>query len=68
MGGIAGALGIGLFSLFPLLIMHQLSFDKTVSTTSVINENNTPAEPELKSDDWEFATEEALESGEWETT
>ena len=68
MGGIAGALGIGLFSLFPLLIMHQLSFDKTVSTTSVINENNTPPEPELKSDDWEFATEEALESGEWETT
>ena len=32
-GGIAGALGIGLFSLFPLLIMHQLSSDKTVSTT-----------------------------------
>ena len=68
MGGIAGALGIGLFSLFPLLIMHQLSFDKTVSTTPVINENNTPPEPDLKSDDWEFATEEALESGEWETT
>ena len=66
MGGIAGALGIGLFSLFPLLIMHQLSFDKTVSTTSVINENNTPPEPELKSDDWEFATEEELESGEFE--
>ena len=67
-GGIAGALGIGLFSLFPLLIMHQLSLDKTVSTTPIINENNTPPEPELKSDDWEFATEEELQSGEWETT
>ena len=66
--GIAGALGIGLFSLFPLLIMHQLSSDKTISITPVINGNDTPPEPELESDDWEFATEEELESGEWETT
>ena len=67
-GGIAGALGMGLFSLFPLLIMYQLSSDKTISATPVINGNDTPPEPELKSDDWEFATEEELESGEWETT
>jgi len=67
-GGIAGALGIGLFSLFPLLIMHQLSSDKTISITPVINGSDTPPEPELKSDDWEFATEEELGSGEWETT
>ena len=66
MGGIAGALGIGLFSLFPLLIMHQLSSDKTISKTPVINENDTPPESELESDDWEFATEEELESGEFE--
>jgi len=66
MGGIAGALGIGLFSLFPLLIMHQLSSDKTLSTTPVINKNDTPPKPELESDDWEFATEEELESGEFE--
>ena len=66
MGGIAGALGIGLFSLFPLLIMHQLSADKTISTTPVINGNDTPPEPELKSDNWEFATEKELESGEFE--
>jgi len=59
-------LGIGLFSLFPLLIMHQLSSDKTISTTPVINENDTPPEPELKSDDWEFATEEELQSGKWD--
>ena len=64
--GIAGALGIGLFSLFPLLIMHQLSSDKTISITPVINENDIPPEPQLKSDDWEFATEEELESGKFE--
>ena len=66
MGGIAGTLGIGLFSLFPLLIMHQLSSDKTISITPVINGNDTPPEPELESDDWEFATEEELESGKFE--
>jgi len=65
-GGIAGALGMGLFSLFPFLIMHQLSSDKAISATPVINGNDTPPEPELKSDDWEFATEEELESGEFE--
>ena len=67
MGGIAGALGIGLFSLFPLLIMHQLSSKKTTSpATHQLNENDTPPEPELESDDWEFATEEELGSGEFE--
>ena len=67
MGGIAGALGIGLFSLFPLLIMHQLSSDKiTPISTPVAKEIDTPPEPELESDDWEFATEEELESGEFE--
>ena len=64
--GIAGALGIGLFSLFPLLIMHQLSSDKTISITPVINGNDTPPEPELDSDDWEFATEDELQSGEFD--
>ena len=64
--GIAGALGIGLFSLFPLLIMHQLSSDKTISITPVINGNDTPPEPELESDNWEFATEDELQSGEFD--
>ena len=41
-GGIAGALGMGLFSLFPFLIMYQLSSDKTISITPVINGNDTP--------------------------
>ena len=67
MGGIAGALGIGLFSLFPLLIMHQLSSKKTTSpATHQLNENDTHPDPELDSDEWEFATEEELESGEFE--
>ena len=67
MGGIAGALGIGLFSLFPLLIMHQLSSDKTTPiSTPIVKENDTAPEPELESDDWEFATEDELQSGEFE--
>jgi len=66
-GGIAGALGMGLFSLFPFLIIHQLNSDKiTPISTPVAKEIDTPPEPELGSDDWEFATEEELESGEFE--
>ncbi|MDP7026930.1 MAG: hypothetical protein QF380_00815 [Candidatus Marinimicrobia bacterium] len=68
-GGIAGALGMGLFSLFPLLVIHQLSSIKTpLSETNKLNENDTAPEPELESDDWEMATEEELKSGEWENT
>ena len=67
MGGIAGALGIGLFSLFPLLIMHQLSSKKTPSlATHKLNENDAAPDPELDSDEWEFATEDELQSGEFE--
>ena len=67
MGGIAGALGIGLFSLFPFLIIHQLNSDKSIPISApVAKEIDTPPEPELESDDWEFATEEELESGEFE--
>ena len=67
--GIASALGIGLFSLFPLLIIHQLSSKKTTSpATNKLNENGTAPDPELDSDEWEFATEDELQSGEWETT
>ena len=69
MGGIAGALGIGLFSLFPLLIMHQLSSKNTPSpVTHKLNENDAAPDTELDSDEWEFATEDELQSGEWETT
>ena len=74
-GGIAGALGMGLFSLFPLLIIHQLSSKKTTSpATHKLNENDTAPDlengtapdPELDSDEWEFATEDELQSGEFE--
>ena len=66
-GGIAGALGMGLFSLFPLLIIHQLSSKKTTSpTTHKLNENDAAPDPELDSDEWEFATEDELQSGKFE--
>ncbi len=74
-GGIAGALGMGLFSLFPLLIIHQLSSKKTTSpATHKLNENDiapgsendTALDTELDSDEWEFATEDELQSGEFE--
>ena len=66
-GGIAGALGMGLFSLFPFLIIHQLNSDKSIPISAPVEkEFDTPPEPELESDDWEFATEEELESGEFE--
>jgi hypothetical protein len=66
-GGIAGALGMGLFSLFPFLIIHQLNSDKSIPIVApAVNENDIPLEPELDSDEWEFATEEELESGEFE--
>ena len=66
-GGIAGSLGIGFFSLFPLLIIHQLN-SQNISTKPgvLINEDGFPAIPNLESDDWELATEEERLSGEFE--
>ncbi len=66
-GGIAGSLGIGFFSLFPLLILHQLN-SQYISTKPgvLINEDGFPAIPNLESDDWELATEEERLSGEFE--
>ena len=66
-GGIAGSLGIGLFSLFPLLIIYQLNSQNTTPKTSLVNniEELSP-EPDLESDDWEMATEDELKSGEFE--
>ena len=63
--GIAGALGIGLFSLFPLLILHQLNNNKN-SKPNLIHNNNIPNKTELDSDDWELVTEEELNSDEFE--
>ena len=66
-GGIAGSLGIGLFSLFPILIMHQLnSQNASIKPELITNDDEAPLEPELESDDWEIITEEELQSGEFE--
>jgi len=66
-GGIAGALGISLFSLFPLLIMHQFNSENTSSKSDVLMDADSALPvPKLESDDWEFATEEEWQSGEFE--
>jgi len=66
-GGIAGSLGIGFFSLFPLLIIHQLDYENIFSKPGIlINENDSPSSSDLESDDWELATEEERQSGEFE--
>ena len=66
-GGIACSLGIGLFSLFPLLIIHQLNSHKfSVKPGVLMNENGPPSTSNLESDDWELATEEELQSGGFE--
>jgi len=66
-GGIAGSLGIGFFSLFPLLIIHQLN-SQNISTKPemLMNEDGFSAIPTLESDDWELTTEEERQSGEFE--
>ena len=66
-GGIAGSLGIGFFSLFPLLIIHQLNSQNISTKPGVLmNEDHFPTIPNLESDDWELATEEERRSGEFE--
>ena len=65
-GGIAGSLGIGLFSLFPLLIIHQLNSQNiSIKPSVLMNEDGLLATQNLESDDWELATEEELQSGEF---
>jgi hypothetical protein len=66
-GGIAGSLGIGLFSLFPILIMHQLNSQNSSAKPNLVNNIDNPNhESEVESDDWEIATEEELQSDEFE--
>ena len=66
-GGIAGSLGIGLFSLFPLLIIHQLNSHNISTKPSVfMNEDSSTAISNLEGDDWELATEDELESSDFE--
>ena len=66
-GGIAGSLGLGLFSLFPLLIIHQLNSQNiSIKPDVLMNEDNPAALQNLESDDWELASEEELASGGFE--
>ena len=66
-GGIASALGISLFSLFPLLIIHQLNSHNISTEPGVlINQDGSPVIPELDDDDWELTTEEDLHSGKFD--
>ena len=66
-GGIASALGISLFSLFPLLIIHQLNSHNISTEPGVlINQDGSPLIPELDDDDWELTTEEDLQSGKFD--
>jgi len=66
-GGIAGALGISLFSLFPLLVLHQLNPEKEVTTETLAQAaQEQDVEPELFSNEWELATDDDLQSDEFE--
>ena len=68
LGGIAGSLGIALFSLFPILILYQLN-NKGLPIRKNNKQNkptNTNFESEIESDDWEIVSEEDLKSGNFE--
>ena len=66
-GGIAGALGIGFFALFPILIFNQTGAEKLpqiTRTEPVIPRENM--DPEIESNEWEVASDDDLQSGEFE--
>ena len=68
--GIAGALGIGLFSFFPLIPLYYLDVQKDLSHMAPPkkNKDNYSIEPKIILDDeeWEIASENDLNSGEFE--
>ena len=66
-GGLAGALGIGFFALFPILILHQTGAEKLskrTRTEPVILKKDI--ETEIESNEWEMASNDDLHSGEFE--
>ena len=72
--GIATSLGICLFSLFPIIPFFHLDKENDISSpetnkTNIINQKQS-AEPEIyiDDDDWELATEDDLQSGEFEAS
>ena len=65
--GFAGALGIGLFSLFPILILYQMDNPKKHQKIKVGQESSIKkSEPKIFSEEWEMATEDDLQSDEFD--
>ena len=66
-GGLAGALGIGFFALFPILILHQTGAEKLSKITRtepvILKED---METEIESNEWEMASNDDFHSGEFE--
>ena len=65
-GGLAGALGIGFFALFPILILHKTGSEKLpqiTRTESITSKEDM--EPEIESNEWEMASDDDLQSGEY---
>ena len=66
-GGFAAALGIGLFSLFPILILYHIGTVVT-SEKEVEEQKLFEEEPrqEIFSEEWEMASDDDLQSGGFE--
>ena len=66
-GGIASSLGIGLISLFPILILYQINSNNNMTKSNLKNPDlDLSVEPEVNSDDWEIVSDKELENGDFE--
>ena len=66
-GGFASALGIALFSLFPILFLHNMDNANAKRKSKVIHEiKNKDQDPEIISKEWDIASDDDLQSGEFE--
>ena len=64
--GISSALGISLFSLFPIITLSHIELEQSKSIKSGFP-NQSQNKPEIVIDDeWEIASEDDLQSGEFE--
>ena len=66
-GGLAGALCIGFFAIFPILILHQTGAKKLpqITRTEPVM-SKVDMEPEIENNEWEIASDDDLQSGEFE--
>ena len=66
--GLAGALGIGFLALLPILFLHQTGAEKLpqITRTEPVT-SREDMEPEIESNEWEMASDDDLQSGEFET-